>query len=293
MILALAFVGAYVILTGIASCLEKPVGNMLDAFQLNLVIRTGTLILGAAALLLLSGAAIPSVPSLLAALGIGVLTGAGSVAYCFAVDRLPLSLVVSVANTYILVTVVLGLVVLHEGMGLFTVVGLVGTIAGVLVLSVRPRSAVSRGGQTGARTRSRLAAYGVLAANVVLIGAATFLEKPALEHGLSPLQLNAFQTTGTFAVAVVAVLARRQSVPVGVRSWEGVGLGAAFGLAAICYFLGLRRLPVSIAATLSNSYVVLTVLASVVLLHESLTWRRVYGVGITLAGVLVLAAFGT
>jgi drug/metabolite transporter (DMT)-like permease len=282
-----------VILTGIASCLEKPVGNMLDAFQLNLVIRTGTLILGAAALLLLSGAAIPSVPSLLAALGIGVLTGAGSVAYCFAVDRLPLSLVVSVANTYILVTVVLGLVVLHEGMGLFTVVGLVGTIAGVLVLSVRPRSAVSRGGQTGARTRSRLAAYGVLAANVVLIGAATFLEKPALEHGLSPLQLNAFQTTGTFAVAVVAVLARRQSVPVGVRSWEGVGLGAAFGLAAICYFLGLRRLPVSIAATLSNSYVVLTVLASVVLLHESLTWRRVYGVGITLAGVLVLAAFGT
>jgi drug/metabolite transporter (DMT)-like permease len=282
-----------VILTGIASCLEKPVGNMLDAFQLNLVIRTGTLILGAAALLLLSGAAIPSVPSLLAALGIGVLTGAGSVAYCFAVDRLPLSLVVSVANTYILVTVVLGLVVLHEGMGLFTVVGLVGTIAGVLVLSVRPRSAVSRGGQTGARTRSRLAAYGVLAANVVLIGAATFLEKPALEHGLSPLQLNAFQTTGTFAVAVVAVLARRQSVPVGVRSWEGVGLGAAFGLAAICYFLGLRRLPVSIAATLSNSYVVLTVLASVVLLHESLTWRRVYGLGITLAGVLVLAAFGT
>jgi drug/metabolite transporter (DMT)-like permease len=282
-----------VILTGIASCLEKPVGNMLDAFQLNLVIRTGTLILGAAALLLLSGAAIPSVPSLLAALGIGVLTGAGSVAYCFAVDRLPLSLVVSVANTYILVTVMLGLVVLHEGMGLFTVVGLVGTIAGVLVLSVRPRSAVSRGGQTGARTRSRLAAYGVLAANVVLIGAATFLEKPALEHGLSPLQLNAFQTTGTFAVAVVAVLARRQSVPVGVRSWEGVGLGAAFGLAAICYFLGLRRLPVSIAATLSNSYVVLTVLASVVLLHESLTWRRVYGVGITLAGVLVLAAFGT
>jgi drug/metabolite transporter (DMT)-like permease len=230
---------------------------------------------------------------LLAALGIGVLTGAGSVAYCFAVDRLPLSLVVSVANTYILVTVVLGLVVLHEGMGLFTVVGLVGTIAGVLVLSVRPRSAVSRGGQTGARTRSRLAAYGVLAANVVLIGAATFLEKPALEHGLSPLQLNAFQTTGTFAVAVVAVLARRQSVPVGVRSWEGVGLGAAFGLAAICYFLGLRRLPVSIAATLSNSYVVLTVLASVVLLHESLTWRRVYGLGITLAGVLVLAAFGT
>lgn len=293
MILALAFVGAYVILTGIASCLEKPVGNMLDAFQLNLVIRTGTLILGAAALVLLSGAAIPSVPSLLAALGIGVLTGAGSVAYCFAVDRLPLSLVVSVANTYILVTVMLGLVVLHEGMGLFTVVGLVGTIAGVLVLSVRPRSAVSRGGQTGARTRSRLAAYGVLAANVVLIGAATFLEKPALEHGLSPLQLNAFQTTGTFAVAVVAVLARRQSVPVGVRSWEGVGLGAAFGLAAICYFLGLRRLPVSIAATLSNSYVVLTVLASVVLLHESLTWRRVYGVGITLAGVLVLAAFGT
>jgi drug/metabolite transporter (DMT)-like permease len=138
-----------------------------------------------------------------------------------------------------------------------------------------------------------LAAYGVLAANVVLIGAATFLEKPALGHGLSPLQLNAFQTTGTFAVAVVAVLARRQSVPVGVRSWEGVGLGAAFGLAAICYFLGLRRLPVSIAATLSNSYVVLTVLASVVLLHESLTWRRVYGVGITLAGVLVLAAFGT
>lgn len=288
LIVAFAFVGAYVLLSGIASSLEEPVGGHLDAFQLNAAIRAGACVLGLAALAL-APAVFPPLPSLLAALGIGIVSGIGSVSYCYAVEHLPLWMVVSIANSYILVTVLLGLTVLHEPVGPLTVVGLVLTIGGILLISVRPRSGVSSSSQTSQAAPSRLVPYAVLGANILLVGVATFLEKPALEHGLAPLQLNAYVSLGNLAVAAAVLAARRLSVQVAWPEAAGLGLGTVFGLAVIFYFLALNRLPVSVAAPLSNSYVVLTVLVSVVLLGESLGWRRTGGIALTLAGVALLA----
>jgi drug/metabolite transporter (DMT)-like permease len=289
LIVAFAFIGAYVLLTGIASSLEKPVGGRLAAFQLNAAIRAGACLLGGAALAL-GPTVFPPLPSLLAALGIGVVSGIGSVSYCFAVEHLPLWMVVSIANSYILVTVLLGLTLLHEPIGVLTVVGLVLTIGGVLLISARPRSGVSSSAGSPRAARSRSVAYAVLAANILLVGVATFLEKPALAHGLAPLQLNAYVSLGNLAVALTVLAVRRVPVQLAWPEAAGLGLGGVFGLAVIFYFLALNRLPVSVAAPTSNSYVVLTVLLSVVLLGESLGWRRIGGIVLTLAGVALLAA---
>lgn len=289
MIIAFAFIAAYVVLTGIASFAEKPVGARLDAFQLNAGIRFGACVLGVAALFFTSAVLLPPLPSLLAALSIGTVQGIGSVSYCYAVDHLPVWMVVSVANAYILVTVVLGLLVLHEPVGVFTVAGLILAIGGVLLISVRPRSGVSSTTSAAVSGKRRLMSYAVLAANIVVVGVATFLEKPALEHGLAPLQLNAYSALGNCAAAVVALALRRERVQVAWTEAAGVGLGAVFGLAVIFYFLALYRLPVSVAAPMSNSYVILTVVLSVVLLGESLGQRRVGGMVLTLAGLALLA----
>jgi drug/metabolite transporter (DMT)-like permease len=55
------------------------------------------------------------------------------------------------------------------------------------------------------------------------------------------------------------------------------------------YFLGLRSLPVSVAAAASNSYIVVTVLLSTLVLHEPMTKARGGAMILTLGGVTLLA----
>lgn len=61
------------------------------------------------------------------------------------------------------------------------------------------------------------------------------------------------------------------------------------GVASVFYFLGLRSLPVSVAAAFSNSSMVITVMLSVIVLHQPLTRARGGAMVLTLLGVTVLA----
>jgi drug/metabolite transporter (DMT)-like permease len=94
------------------------------AFQLNALIRAGSLTAAAVALLFAHGLALPTAGYLLAVLGIGLITGVGSMLYCFGLNYLPVSLVVTLSNLYIVITIVLGIVVLHEPITLLKIAGL-------------------------------------------------------------------------------------------------------------------------------------------------------------------------
>jgi drug/metabolite transporter (DMT)-like permease len=141
------------------------------------------------------GMALPALPSLLAGIGIGIITGIGSICYCLALGYLAVSVVVAFANLYIVVTVLLGMTVLHEAATPLKITSLLVTLAGVLVLSYSPgRHGVQLG--EGAATQTHwLRPLVILAAYILLIGTGTFLEKPAL-HGLDATQLNALQAAG-------------------------------------------------------------------------------------------------
>ena len=84
MLVALAFIGANVVLVGVASFLESPLSRRLDAFRLGAALRLGGLILAVVALLAGGGPVIPDLESGLAGLGIGVILGVGSAFYCLA-----------------------------------------------------------------------------------------------------------------------------------------------------------------------------------------------------------------
>src|SRR5262249_56087791 len=113
-ILSLAYGAVYVLLVGVASFIEKPAGRGFGAFQLNALIRVGSLAAAAVALVFAHGPAFPAAGYLFAGLGIGLITGVGSMLYCFGLDYLPVSLVVTLSNLYILVTIVLRIVLLHQ-----------------------------------------------------------------------------------------------------------------------------------------------------------------------------------
>src|SRR5262252_1638306 len=133
-ILSLAYVAVYVLLVGVASFIEKPAGRGFGAFQLNAIIRVGSLAAAAVALVFAHGPAFPAAGYLFAGLGIGLITGVGSMLYCFGLNYLPVSLVVTLSNLYIVITIVLGIVVLHEPVTVLKIAGLTCTMAGVLVL---------------------------------------------------------------------------------------------------------------------------------------------------------------
>ncbi len=282
MLTALAFIGVSVVVGGVASFLEHPLSRRLDAFRLGAALRLGSLILAAVALLAARGPIIPGLKAGLAGLGIGVILGAGSAFYCLALAGLAPWVVASVANGYIAVTILLGAAVLGEKLTWLVIAGLALTCAGILALSWRKSDAAGRHG-----LRPSLAAFWPLGPYILLVGVGVFLEKPAL-RSVTALQLNTLTSLGMAIVAVVAVLVRDHRLPTGPAALEAGGVGLLFGLAALGYYLGLAYLPVSVAATLSNTSVLVTVVLAVAFRHQAITRRQVAGAVATLAGVSLL-----
>ena len=280
--MALGFIGVNVVLEGLASFLEHPLSQKLDAFRLGAALRLGALIVAVAALLAGRGPAIPDLEPGLAGFGIGLILGVGSVFYCLALSRLAPWLAASVANGYVVVTILLGIVVLGEDLTWFASAGLALTFAGVVALSWRkPTEAGSHG------LRRSLAAVWPLGPYIVLVGVGVFLEKPVL-RGLTALQLNALTALGMAIVALIAVAALDRRLPTGATALGAGGVGLLLGLGSVGYYLGLERLPVSVASTLSNTSVLVTAALAVVFRHQTITPRQVVGAAATLAGVSLL-----
>lgn len=133
-----------------------------------------------------------------------------------------------------------------------------------------------------------LVAVALIGVYIVLIGVSTFLEKPVL-NGLDPLQLNVLVGLGIFVVGGIALLAVDRRVPPLGPIGAGLGVGVMIGVGSIAYFVALTRLPVSIAATLGDTYIVVTIVLSILFLHDTITVPKVAGIVFCLAGVLLLS----
>jgi transporter family protein len=287
-ILSLGYVGIYVVLVGVASFIEKPAGRGFGAFQLNALIRGGSLAAAGAALVFARGLAFPAAGYLLGGLGIGLLTGVGSMLYCFGLDYLPVSLVVTLSNLYIVITIVLGIVVLHEPVTVLKVAGLICIVAGVLVLGHSPARYGAHPEAGSASTRRQARGFVVMGVYIVMIGVGAFLEKPALK-GLTATQLNALMGIAMTAVAGIALAVKGPRLPMTKRTLGVLGVGVMIGAASVFYFLGLRGLPVSVASAASNASVVVTVVLSAIFLHQPLGRARSAALALTLLGATLLA----
>ena len=289
MMMSFGFIAAYTVLIAVASVIEVPIARGFASVQLNLLIRLGGLAVAALALVIVHGFSVPAGLPALAGLGIGVLTGVGSIMYCLTLVDLPLSLVVVLSNLYIVITFLLGITLLHESVTALKVGGLVLTLAGVVLLANPPSSRYAvHSAMSAAKKAPPARAFLVMGGYVVLIGIGAFLEKPAL-GGLDATQLNALMAIAMTAVALVAFAVDAPKMPMSLQSLGGLGVGAMIGVASVSYFLGLRSLPVSVAAAASNSYIVITAVLSTLVLHQPMTKARAGAILLTLGGVTLLA----
>ena len=286
--LSLGYVAVYVLLVGVASFIEEPAGRGFRVIQLNALIRAGSLAAAAVALVFAHGFAFPATSYLLAGLGIGLITGAGSILYCYGLNCLPVSLVVTLSNLYIVITIVLGIVVLHEPVTVLKIAGLTCTMAGVLILGHSPARYAAQPEASSASAPRQARGFVIMGIYIVMIGVGAFLEKPALK-GLTATQLNALMGIAMTAVAGIALAVKGPRLPMTKRTLGVLGVGVMIGAASVFYFLGLRGLPVSVASAASNASVVVTVVLSAIFLHQQLGRARGAALALTLLGATLLA----
>ena len=134
-----------------------------------------------------------------------------------------------------------------------------------------------------------LSGFVFLAGYVVLVGTASFLQKFSMKE-LNPYQVNFLMAVGMVVTAVPALLIKQGSLTVPTKSLPlGAPVGLLMALGSISYVLALSKLPVGTAAAISTSYVLLVVVLSRVFLGESLTWLKMTGILLTVAGVALLS----
>ena len=160
---------------------------------------------------------------------------------------------VVLSNLYVVITFLLGVTLLQESVTPLKIGGLALTVGGVLLLANPPSSRYAVHSATSVAKKAPPArAFLVMGGYIVIIGIGAFLEKPAL-RGLDATQLNGLMAIAMTTVALVAFAVEGPSVPKSLQSLGGLGVGAMVGVASVSYFLGLRSLPVSVAAAASNS----------------------------------------
>lgn len=131
--------------------------------------------------------------------------------------------------------------------------------------------------------------YVFLGSYVLMIGTATFLQKYGMKE-LTPYQINFLMALGMVAAATPALWLKEGSLSVPTSSLHlGAPIGILMALGSISFVLAISKLPVGAATAISTSYVLLVVLLSRIFLQEELTWTKIAGILLTVAGVALLS----
>ena len=134
-----------------------------------------------------------------------------------------------------------------------------------------------------------LSGFAFLAGYIVMVGVASFLQKFSMKQ-LNPYQVNFLMAAGMVVTAIPALLIKQGSLTVPLKSLPlGAPVGLLMALGSISYVLALSKLPVGTAAAISTSYVLLVVVLSRIFLGESLSWLKIAGMLLTVAGVALLS----
>jgi drug/metabolite transporter (DMT)-like permease len=127
----------YIIFVGVASFLMKFAMKSLTAYQINLLMGIGMLVITLPAMWLSQ----KNLKFPTEGLGIGIVAGflmaAGSLLFVFSLTKLPVGMASAISASYILVVVLLSWIFLHEQMDLLKIIGIVLTVLGVGILSAR------------------------------------------------------------------------------------------------------------------------------------------------------------
>lgn len=134
-----------------------------------------------------------------------------------------------------------------------------------------------------------ISGFGFLLGYIVMIGVASFLDKFSMKQ-LNPYQVNFLMAIGMVVTAVPALWIKQGNLMVPTKALPlGAPVGLLMALGSISFVLALSKLPVGMATGISVSYVLLVMALSWTFLNESMSWMKISGAILTLAGVALLS----
>ena len=105
-----------------------------------------------------------------------------------------------------------------------------------------------------------------------------------------PRQVLIFQTAGIIVSGLVALVAENSRIEWDVRGFAWSALGGFFAcLGFLAFFTALEQGPTSSVVSLSAIYPLVTVVLSIVFLHEKLSTRQSVGIILALVARILLA----
>ena len=212
--------------------------------------------------------------------------GIGDVLFLWSTRSLGVPGALAIASCYPIWTTLAGWVFLQQGLSALSAVGLVVTVVGVITVvlssgaqvSQRGRVAIVKGLCLGLMTSLfwALNGYSISRGGVDLLAAVGSSVRMGLAIGMSGL--------------LTLLLARGERM---AMAWKDVRPGLwvfaleAFG-GSYLFLVGLTRSSLALGATLSSLAPVLSVPISVGMGLERLSWKKVAGVSLTVAGIAAL-----
>jgi drug/metabolite transporter (DMT)-like permease len=218
----------------------------------------------------------------LAALGL-----AGLLCFYKALALGPIAIVSPIGGAYVAVAVLLVVAFLGERLSLGQTVGVVITVAGIVITSTDARSVAA------ALSRPKPGVWLALGAMLLFGGwAALMAYATRTNDGLAMILL---QRILSLAASLAIVLLLRRSLPrrVGLAT-AGVVLASGLfdTLANVFYVIGVQAGFAAIVATGSGVYPIIPALLGIIVMGERLAPNQYVGIAVLLAGLVTLGAVG-
>lgn len=215
----------------------------------------------------------------------GVATGASWLCYFKALQLGDVNKVTPIDKTSTVLTMILAFLFLGEAFTVPMFIGMVGILAGTMLMIEKKETAVTQ----QQKKDYRWLIYAIFSA--VFASATSILGKLGME-GIPSNYGTAVRTGVVLVMAwVVVFLQKKQSKvkEVGKTSWIFLILsGVTTGMSWLCYYRALQEGPASIVVPIDKLSILITILFARVFLKERLTKKAVVGLVLLVAGTLVL-----
>ncbi|MFH1222210.1 MAG: DMT family transporter [Candidatus Micrarchaeota archaeon] len=213
----------------------------------------------------------------------GFLAAASFFVFCKALDAGPLSLVSPVSASFGVLTLLLGIIFLHEVPTLLQLAGIVIAIIGLILASFKLQELL--------KVKLHLASDGLKYAFLAMIAWAVFyILLDPLIASIGWLQTIVFLSVFAFIFILLYAFWKKEQVSVPLSDIPILAGAGVLGVLAYSFYgIGVTTEITSIVAPVTSLYPMVTVLLAWIFLKEKIEWNQAIGIALIIIGLVVLA----
>ena len=207
----------------------------------------------------------------------GLATGASWLCYFHALQKGDVNKVVPIDKSSTILTILLALIFLQEGLSL-------GKGVGIVLIGVGTMLMITRKGMANQEKSSDGSWFIYAVFSAVFASLTAILGKAGIE-GVDSNLGTAIRTTVVLVMAWFMVFVTVEKIELLFICLSGLATGASW----LCYYRALQEGPASVVVPIDKLSILITIAFSYIVFHEKLTKKAAFGVVLITAGTILLA----